>query len=527
MNATLPNLAISELFRPKNTFTNLSVPELIQTALSKNEGVLTDKGALAVTTGKYTGRSPEDKFFVKDALTKDKIDWTRNQAISDTIFMNLYQKVIRYLNQAPDRFIFKGFAGADPAYRLSIQVVNEYAWQNLFCNQLFIVPTADELKAHQPDFTVLAAPGFKADPLIDGTRSEAFIIISFTHRVVLIGGTEYGGEIKKSIFTVMNFLLPQKGVMAMHCSANQDQKGHTALFFGLSGTGKTTLSNSSDRDLIGDDEHGWSDNGIFNIEGGCYAKTIRLSEKKEPQIYHSIQFGTVLENVAFHYDDRKPDYNNGTLTENTRAAYTLENVPNAVIPSVGGQPDSIIFLTADAFGVLPPISILTPEQAMYQFLSGYTSKLAGTERGVTDPEATFSTCFGSPFMPLPAAVYAELLGERIKKHHVNAYLVNTGWTGGPYGIGKRMELAYTRRMIEAALDGELAESETITDPIFGLHIPKTCAGIPDKVLLPWETWADQSAYQVSAKQLVLKFRNNFKNFPEAAEAIRAAGPIVC
>lgn len=527
MNATVPNTSTLELFNRKDTFINLSVPELIQKALETNEGVLTDKGALAVTTGKYTGRSPKDKFFVKDKMTADTIDWTRNQSISDTVYMNLYQKMVHYLSHINRRFVFKGFAGADPQHRLSIQVINEYAWQNLFCNQLFIVPTAKELKTHQADFTVLAAPGFKAEPAIDGTRSEAFIIISFTHRTVLIGGTEYGGEIKKSIFTVMNFLLPQENIMPMHCSANQDKDGHVALFFGLSGTGKTTLSNTPDRDLIGDDEHGWSDNGVFNIEGGCYAKTIRLSKEKEPQIYESIKFGTVLENVIVHYDDRKPDYDNGTLTENTRAAYSLDDVANAIIPSVGGQPDSIIFLTADAFGVLPPISILSPEQAMYQFLSGYTSKLAGTERGVTDPEATFSTCFGSPFMPRPASVYAELLGRRIKKHHVRAYLVNTGWTGGPYGIGKRMDLGYTRRMIEAALSGELANAETVTDSIFGLHIPSACTGVPEHILLPWKTWSDQEAYTKQAKQLVAAFRSNFKNFPEASDAIRAAGPISC
>ncbi|CAM3272169.1 phosphoenolpyruvate carboxykinase (ATP) [Sporolactobacillus spathodeae] len=527
MNATVPNTSILELFNTKDTFINLSVPELIQKALEKNEGVLTDKGALAVTTGKYTGRSPRDKFFVKDKLTADTIDWTRNQPINETVFMNLYQKMVRYLSRTDRRFVFKGFAGADPKHRLAIQVINEYAWQNLFCNQLFIVPNACELKTHQADFTVLSAPGFKADPVIDRTRSEAFIIISFTHRTVLIGGTEYGGEIKKSIFTIMNFLLPQENIMPMHCSANQDASGRVALFFGLSGTGKTTLSNAPGRELIGDDEHGWSNDGVFNVEGGCYAKTIRLSKEKEPQIYNSIQFGTILENVIVHYDDRKPDFDNGALTENTRAAYSLDNVPNAIIPSIGGQPDSIIFLTADAFGVLPPISILTPEQAMYQFLSGYTSKLAGTERGVTDPEATFSTCFGSPFMPRPAAVYAELLGRRIKKHNVRAYLVNTGWTGGPYGVGKRMELGYTRRMIDAALSGELAEAETITDPIFGLHIPKTCAGIPESVLLPWESWNDKESYSKQAKDLVTQFRSNFKNFPEASDEIRAAGPISC
>lgn len=525
MNATVSRTFISELFKTRNTFVNLSSAELIEKALSKNEGALTDRGALAVTTGKYTGRSPEDKFFVKDEMTKNKIDWNRNQAISESVFVGLYKKVIRYLNSRDDRFVFQGFAGADPKHRLAIQIVNEYAWQNLFSRQLFICPTQEELKNHSADFTVLSAPGFKADPAVDGTHSEAFIIISFTHRMILIGGTEYGGEIKKSIFTVMNYLLPQEKIMSMHCSANQGKDGKVALFFGLSGTGKTTLSNVPDRDLIGDDEHGWSDQGVFNIEGGCYAKTIRLSEEREPQIYHSIQFASVLENVVVHHDDRKPDYDNGSLTENTRAAYTLENVPNALLPSVGGHPSAIIFLTADAFGVLPPISLLTPEQAMYQFLSGYTSKLAGTERGVTDPEATFSTCFGAPFMPLKASTYAELLGEQIKKHSVNAYLVNTGWTGGPYGTGKRMKLSYTRLMIQAALEGKLSGAGTATDPVFGLHIPKKCPGVPDKVLMPWETWPDQDAYKKTARQLAEKFKSNFSLFPEASDAIRSAGPL--
>ncbi|TGA99213.1 phosphoenolpyruvate carboxykinase (ATP) [Sporolactobacillus shoreae] len=523
MNATVSNLPISELLATRNTFVNPPSAVLIEKALSDHEGVLTDRGSLAVTTGKYTGRSPQDKFFVKDQNTADKIDWTRNQEVSETVFKALYQKVFHYLSDQKARYVFKGFAGADPKHRLSIQVINEYAWQNLFCRQLFISPTAEELKNHCADFTVLSAPGFKADPATDGTRSEAFIIVSITHRTILVGGTEYGGEIKKSVFSVMNYLLPQEGIMSMHCSANQGKNGDVALFFGLSGTGKTTLSNVPDRDLIGDDEHGWSEDGVFNIEGGCYAKTIHLSRKKEPQIYNSIQFGTVLENVIV-FPDRKPDYDYSAITENTRAAYSLRSVSNALIPSVGGHPTAIIFLTADAFGVLPPISLLTPEQAMYQFLSGYTSKLAGTERGVTDPEATFSTCFGAPFMPLPASVYAELLGKQIRAHNVSAYLVNTGWTGGPYGVGKRMELRYTRRMIQAALKGEFTDVETVTDPIFGLHIPKTCPDVPNEVLMPWKTWNDPSEYDRTARQLAQKFHVNFRNFPEASDAIRSAGP---
>ncbi|MFT8870772.1 MAG: phosphoenolpyruvate carboxykinase (ATP) [Sporolactobacillus sp.] len=511
-------------FKSRHTFVNLSVPELMERALKQNEGVLTNCGALAVTTGKYTGRSPNDKFFVRDSITEHTIDWTRNQATTETIFLDLQKKMIRYLNQSEHRFVFKGYAGADPAYQLSIEIVNEHAWQNLFCNQLFIVPNPSELRNHESDFTVICAPGFKADPAVDGTKSEAFIIISFAHHTVLIGGTEYAGEIKKAIFTIMNFILPQRGILPMHCSANQNAAGQSALFFGLSGTGKTTLSNSSDRFLIGDDEHGWSTDGVFNFEGGCYAKTIRLSKTKELQIYNSIGFGTILENVIIHHDDRKADYDNNLLTENTRAAYSLDGVANALLPSIGAHPSSIIFLTADAFGVLPPISVLTPEQAMYQFMSGYTSKLAGTERGVSDPEATFSTCFGSPFMPLLPSVYAELLGRLMIEHHVRAYLVNTGWTGGAFGTGKRIKLAYTRRIIDAALNDDFTGVETLTDLLFGLHIPKTVNGVPEDLLLPWKAWADQAAYQRAARQLCQRFNENFKTFPNVPDAIRKAGP---
>lgn len=516
---------ISDLLHTGNSFINLSVPELIEHALKKNEGVLTNDGALAVTTGKYTGRSPKDRFFVKDEVTSESVDWSRNQQINESVFLNLYQKLVHYLKGKKDKYVFRGFAGADPEHRLAIRIVNEYAWQNLFCRQLFIVPTDSELEHHHAAFTVLSAPGFKADPLVDGTRSEAFIIISMKYRIILIGGTEYGGEIKKSIFTVINYLLPQKGILSMHCSANQGSDGRVALFFGLSGTGKTTLSNSPHRSLIGDDEHGWSADGVFNIEGGCYAKAIRLSRETEPQIYDSIQFGTVLENVVISQENRKPNYDNAALTENTRAAYSLKNVANALLPSIGGHPNTIIFLTADAFGVLPPISILSPEQAMYQFLSGYTSKLAGTERGVVDPETTFSTCFGAPFMPLPAIKYAELLGTLIKQKNVSTYLVNTGWTGGPYGVGKRMELSYTRQMIEAALNGKLSEQDIYTDPIFGLHIPQSCPGVPDHVLIPWQTWSDHSAYNQAAKRLAQQFQLNFKQFSNVPEQIRSAGPI--
>ncbi|MGG3923987.1 phosphoenolpyruvate carboxykinase (ATP), partial [Geobacillus thermodenitrificans] len=442
----------------------LSVAELVEKVLHRNEGRLTHTGAVAVTTGKYTGRSPKDKYIVEEPSTKQNIDWgTVNQPMAPETFQKLYDKVLDYLMKKDELFVFKGFAGADPKARLPIQVVNEFAWHNLFVHQLFIRPSTEELADHEPQFTVICAPNFKADPAVDGTRSEAFIIISFEQRTVLIGGTEYAGEMKKSIFSVMNYLLPEQGILPMHCSANVGQEGDVALFFGLSGTGKTTLSTDPKRRLIGDDEHGWSSRGIFNIEGGCYAKCINLSREKEPQIFDAIGFGAVLENVILHDATRVPDYDDGTLTENTRAAYPLQAIKNIVDPSVAGHPSTIVFLTADAFGVLPPISKLTREQAMYHFLSGYTSKLAGTERGVTEPEATFSTCFGAPFLPRPAVEYAEMLGQKIAEHNVRVFLVNTGWTGGPYGVGSRMKLAYTRAMVQAAVEGELDNVETVQD----------------------------------------------------------------
>ncbi len=505
---------------------DLPVSRLVEKALMRKEGVLTSKGALSVETGKYTGRSPKDKFIVDEPSVHDNIDWGAvNQPIDKEVFASLYKKVIDYLKTKDELFVTNAFAGADPNYRLPIQVVNEYAWHNLFARQLFIRPTEEELETHEAEFTVIAAPNFKADPNVDGTKSETFIIISFEEKVVLIGGTEYAGEMKKSIFSVMNYLLPEQDVLSMHCSANVGEEGDTALFFGLSGTGKTTLSADPNRRLIGDDEHGWSHNGVFNIEGGCYAKTVNLSYEKEPQIWNAIRFGTVLENVYVDEKNGEPDYDNTDLTENTRAAYPIENIPNVIMPNMAGHPSTIIFLTADAFGVLPPISKLTKEQAMYHFLSGYTSKLAGTERGVTEPEATFSTCFGSPFLPLKAARYAEMLGEKIIEHNVNVFLVNTGWSGGPYGVGERMNLPYTRAMIQAALLGELDGVETVTDPIFGLHIPLQCPGVPDEVLQPKQTWDDPEAYDKKAKELARKFQENFKKFSHVSKEIKAAGPV--
>ncbi|MFC4321643.1 phosphoenolpyruvate carboxykinase (ATP) [Litchfieldia salsa] len=516
---------ISTLLRQNHFYHNLSVPCLVEKILARNEAVLTSTGAIGATTGKYTGRSPKDKYIVKEPSILEKINWgSINQPISSESFEKLYRKIINYLHQKEEIFVFDGYAGADINHRMGIRVINEYAWHNLFARQLFIRPTEDELASHTPDFTVISAPTFKANPLEDGTNSETFIIISFEKRIVLIGGTEYAGEMKKAIFSCMNYLLPQKGILPMHCSANVGIEGDVALFFGLSGTGKTTLSADVTRKLIGDDEHGWSSSGVFNIEGGCYAKCISLSREKEPQIFDSIRFGSVLENVAINEETRVADYEDGSLTENTRAAYPIQAMDNIVDPSLAGHPTTIIFLTADAFGVLPPISKLTREQAMYHFLSGYTSKLAGTERGITSPEATFSTCFGAPFLPLPATTYADMLGGLIDQHHVQVYLVNTGWTGGEYGVGERVKLKYTRAMIQAAIEGDLLHTETIkADNVFGLEIPLHVPGVPDDVLQPAKTWVDQNAYYIKAKELALKFKENFKQFSNVAEEVYEKG----
>ncbi|WP_100399945.1 phosphoenolpyruvate carboxykinase (ATP) [Bacillus sp. FJAT-44742] len=510
-----------------NVLYDLPVSKLVEKSLMRNEGKLTASGALSVDTGKYTGRSPKDKYIVDESPAREKVDWGPvNQPIDKEIFSNLYKKVLAHLQEKDEVFVTRGYAGVDPAYRLPLQIINEYAWHNLFAKQLFIRPTEDELDRHEAEFTIISAPEFKADPEVDGTKSETFIIVSFEERIVLIGGTEYAGEMKKSIFSVMNYLLPEKDVLPMHCSANVGEEGDVALFFGLSGTGKTTLSADPHRFLIGDDEHGWSNNGVFNIEGGCYAKCVNLSYDKEPQIWDAIRFGSVLENVMVDAKTGKPDYEDTALTENTRAAYPLDNIDNALVPSMAGHPSTIIFLTADAFGVLPPISKLTKEQAMYHFLSGYTSKLAGTERGVTEPEATFSTCFGSPFLPLEASHYAEMLGEKITQHNVQVFLVNTGWSGGPYGVGKRMNLPYTRAMIQSALQGELDSVETAVDPIFGLNIPVQCPGVPDEVLQPKQTWEDPEAYEKKAKELASKFKQNFSKFENTLEEIKNAGPTI-
>lgn len=527
MNSVSKTNEVNELLKGSNVLNQLSVSQLVEKVIERNEGVLTSTGAVRATTGKYTGRSPKDKYIVEEESVKDKIDWGAvNQPISEQIFTNLLNKVLDFLKAKEEVFVFRGFAGADTKYRLPIQVINEYAWHNLFAHQLFIRPTQEELASHEAGFTIISAPNFKADPAIDGTKSETFIIISFEKRIVLIGGTEYAGEIKKSVFSIMNYLLPENNILSMHCSANVGREGDVALFFGLSGTGKTTLSADPNRRLIGDDEHGWSNNGVFNIEGGCYAKCINLSREKEPQIFDAIRFGSVLENVILDNESRIADYDDGSLTENTRAAYPLQAIDNIVDPSVAGHPNTIIFLTADASGVLPPIAKLSKEQAMYHFLSGYTSKLAGTERGVTTPEATFSTCFGSPFLPLPATRYAAMLGEKISQHNASVFLVNTGWTGGEYGVGSRMKLSYTRAMVQAALEGELNNTETKKDEVFGLDIPLHVPGVPDNVLQPNQTWTNQEEYYVKAKELADKFRENFNKFINVEpEIITKGGPV--
>ncbi|WP_026693587.1 phosphoenolpyruvate carboxykinase (ATP) [Peribacillus kribbensis] len=524
MNTVGVTNGLTELLNGHNVSVQLSVPRLVEKVVSRGEGILTSTGAVRAETGKYTGRSPKDKYTVEEDSTKDKIDWgSVNQPVSQEIFNNLYDKVIHHLKAKDEIFVFKGFAGADKNHRLPIQVINEYAWHNLFAHQLFIRPSESDFGQHQAEFTILSAPDFKADPEVDGTSSETFIMVSFERRTIIIGGTEYAGEMKKSIFSVMNFLLPEAGILSMHCSANVGREGDTALFFGLSGTGKTTLSADTNRRLIGDDEHGWSSDGVFNIEGGCYAKCVNLTREKEPQIFDAIRFGSVLENVMVDSETRSADYDDTFLTENTRAAYPIDAIDNIVLPSIAGHPTTIIFLTADAFGVLPPISRLTKEQAMYHFLSGYTSKLAGTERGITSPQATFSTCFGSPFLPLPAQRYAEMLGQKIDDHNVRVFLVNTGWTGGEYGTGSRMNLAFTRAMVQAALEGELNSVATAKDKIFGLEVPVHVPGVPEEVLQPSKTWADPAAYERKARELAEKFKENFKKFSSVSKEIELFG----
>ena len=516
---------IEELgLKPSIIHRNLSSKALIKMAVARNEGVLTKTGALSVTTGQYTGRSPEDRFIVDDKLTHKTVDWGKiNKPFLADKFNQILNKMKTY-EKSKEFFVFDGWAGADDGTRLPVRMITDHAWQSLFVKTMFIEPTSEELEYHEPKFTVFNINDFEARPELDGTRTSTFILLNFTKKLAIIGGTRYGGENKKTIFGVLNFILPGKDIMPMHCSANLGLNGDTALFFGLSGTGKTTLSADPKRMLIGDDEHGWFDDGIFNFEGGCYAKTINLSKKAEPQIWNAIRDGAVLENVVLNPKTMNPDYDDDSLTENTRAVYPLDYIPGAVIPSVAGHPKSIIFLTADAFGVLPPISKLTTDGAMYHFMSGYTSKLAGTERGIIEPQPTFSHCFGSVFMPRPAEVYAKMLGERIVKHNTNVYLVNTGWSGGPYGVGNRFKIEYTRKMITAVLNQSLKKVNYERNKVFNLDVPKTCPGVPSKVLDPKKTWKNKKAYDKAAKSLAKMFVDNFKKFKKVSPNIKKAGP---
>ena len=514
--------------KAKNVYKNLTPASLVEEAIKRNEGMLTETGALLVKTGKYTGRSPKDKFIVDSEGVHDKIAWgSVNVPTSRETFDTIKNQIIEYLANK-DIFVFDGFAGADVKHRRKFRIINEMACQNLFIHQLLVRPNDDELKNFgDPEWTILVAPGLKLDAAKLKINSEAAIMIDYEKNTAVIAGSAYSGEIKKTVFSIMNYIMPiEKNILPMHCSANMDPETHeTAVFFGLSGTGKTTLSADPNRKLIGDDEHGWSEDGVFNFEGGCYAKCIDLKEENEPEIYHAIRFGALVENVVMDEKTRKCDYSDGSLTENTRVGYPVEFISNSAIPGVGGIPKVIIFLTADAFGVLPPISRLDKNAAMYHFVTGFTSKLAGTERGVTEPQPTFSTLFGEPFMPLRAEKYAEMLGERLDKYNTKVYLVNTGWTGGPYGVGTRMKLKYTRSMVTAALNGSIEKSEFIHDDIFNVDIPKEIIDCPSEVLNPRDTWSDKAAYDAQAKKLANMFKENFeKKYPDMPAEIKNAGP---
>ena len=506
---------------------NLPTPALYEESVRRGEARVAKGGPLVALTGVHTGRSPNDKFFARESSTEDDIWWGNvNRPIDAERFDSIEVRMMAHLKDK-DVFVQDCFAGADPTYRLPIRVISEYAWHSLFARNLFITPSLGELAGHEPQFTILQAPGFSADPDRDGVNSETCILVNFAKRLVLIGGTSYAGECKKSVFTILNFLLPAKGVLPMHCSVNTGKNGDSAVFFGLSGTGKTTLSADPDRTLIGDDEHGWSDDGLFNFEGGCYAKVIRLSAKAEPEIYATTQmFGTVLENVAMNEETRELDLDDAGLTENTRGAYPLSFIPNASASGTAGHPDNVIMLTADAFGVLPPIARLSPAQAMYHFLSGYTAKVAGTEKGLgREPQATFSTCFGAPFMPRHPSVYAEILHNKIEQTGARCWLVNTGWTGGAFGVGERMKISHTRALLRAALDGSLDKVALRRDTSFGLDVPESCPGVPDEVLNPRGTWNDKGAYDSQASDLVERFHNNFTQFESHVGAeVKAAAP---
>jgi phosphoenolpyruvate carboxykinase (ATP) len=521
-------LDIAGLVPQREVHWNLTPAELYEHAVRRREGVIAEAGPFCAVTTPHTGRSPGDKFVVREPSSEARIWWGKvNQPLAPEQYERLRKDVLAHLN-AQELFVRDLHAGADPAYRVPVRFVTPNAWQCLFVSNMFLRPSVSDLASFVPGFLVLHAPEMHADPTRHGTKSSTFIVLNFAQKTILIGGTRYAGELKKAIFTTLNYLLPGQGVLPMHCSANMGQGGDVALFFGLSGTGKTTLSADAERGLIGDDEHGWSDQGVFNFEGGCYAKVIRLSREGEPEIYETTRmFGTVLENVIVDPDSRAIDLDSAELTENTRACYPIHFIPNHVPGGMGGHPSHIVFLTCDAYGVMPPVARLTPAQAMYHFLSGYTAKVAGTERGVTEPQATFSACFGAPFLPLHPNTYAELLGARIARHGVQCWLVNTGWTGGPYGTGQRMRLSLTRAIVRAALAGTLDRVASITEPVFGLAVPKKVPGVPDDVLLPRATWRDAAAYDAHAKRLAEMFRKNFEQFADAAHAaVREAGPVL-
>lgn len=504
------------------------IPVLVEEAVKHGEGLLTPEGALAIDTGQFTGRAPNDRFIVDDEITHNAVWWgENNQPISASVFDRLFEHMGNYLS-GKRLYVRDGMACADPEYRLRLRVITETAYQDIFAHNMFIRTERTKVNEQAPEWSVLVAPGFFADPEKDGVPHKNFVIINFTRKVILIAGTGYTGEIKKGIFSVLNFILPhQRKVLSMHCAANTDDHGETALFFGLSGTGKTTLSSDADRYLIGDDEHGWGREGIFNVEGGCYAKCVNLDAAKEPEIYKAIRFGALLENIEFFPGTRKPDYTNTAKTENTRVAYPLEHIERSVPTGRGNAPKHIFFLTADAFGVLPPVSSLTPAQAMYHFISGYTAKVAGTEVGITEPKMVFSACFGQAFIPLHPSVYAELLGDKLKAGAVKVWLINTGWIAGPYGIGRRIKLAYTRAIIRAVLKGELDDCHYKKHPVFGLSYPTTCPSVPDAILDPVQTWSDQEAYYSQANKLACAFVENFRKFEADVnpEVLQGAPPL--
>lgn len=525
----IKNLSLKDLQKKENIHYQLSPDELVRDTIRLGEGVLSDSGALVIRTGEFTGRCPKDKFTVRDELTAGTINWNDvNLPIEQKYFDIIYNKAIDYLNQSAELWIRDCYACADPRYRLNIRVITETPWSNLFAYNMFLRPEESELNDLKPEWHVISVPGLKLDAKECGVRQHNATVVSFKQKMILIAGSGYTGEIKKSIFAVLNYILPhQKNVLSMHCSANIGDAGDTAIFFGLSGTGKTTLSADPHRKLIGDDEHGWTDNNVFNFEGGCYAKTINLSEDKEPEIFNAIRPGALVENIRFYPGSHKINFDDASITENTRVSYPVDFISHAIEPSIGDLPKNIFFLTCDAFGVLPPISKLTPGQAMYQFISGYTAKIAGTEAGITEPKPTFSACFGAPFMPLHPGKYAKMLGDKMQQHKVNVWMINTGWTGGPYGIGKRMKLSYTRAMIAAVLEEKLNDIKFDPHPVFGVLIPQQCPDVPNEILNPRNTWADKSVYDEKASYLAGLFIKNFEKYSSgvAQEVLNAAPKI--